>query len=276
MQRLISEVEAVRSQLSKKQQHVKGHKQMRQSKTIMAALASQDQDRLALIPGPLKYGLLIEFSTNMAEQWLEVFRRVPSNVWTRFSGRFETTKQDTLVTLTIQMVACWWRLVQVGVDGPPWRASMTFTLAMPNKYSCPHPTCSTPGCIGNQVELEETGDFLNITWEHHKSISSQTGVGSGPICQYPPKTSMTAKFTVILVETVLPHLYSVMGESVPDSEPLPMPPNVWSTNPSGQLQFKRFQPDTYGKIFKAVCLGSKCFKPVVHGNDVCFYHFHSR
>ncbi|MFN7882847.1 MAG: hypothetical protein ACK5PF_07520 [bacterium] len=60
---------------------VKGHKQLQSSLTIMAAMSSQDQEKLAQFPGPLKYGLLVEFAQDLAKEWLALYSEIPHFVW---------------------------------------------------------------------------------------------------------------------------------------------------------------------------------------------------
>lgn len=47
----------------------------------MAAMSTQDQSKLAQFPGPLKYGLLMEFAQDLAEEWMALYSEVPDFVW---------------------------------------------------------------------------------------------------------------------------------------------------------------------------------------------------
>lgn len=127
MSRLVTELEAVRTQLGKRQKHVKGHKEMKHAKLIMAAIATSDQEKLAQIPGPLQYGLALEHCSKIAEMWVAIFHQIPPKMWTQWHGKWETYQQGILATVAKEVLACWWRSVQV---------SMVSVCSV-----CPFPVC---------------------------------------------------------------------------------------------------------------------------------------
>jgi hypothetical protein len=107
------------------------------------------------------------------------------------------------------LVTSWWRVMQVGVDIPPLRASMVCSLDMPHHLGCQDPTCHIPECQGNQVEVDEQGR-VSFSLVHHKTSHWQQDLLGGPICPSPPPDSITARLTKVVVEQALPLLYSSM------------------------------------------------------------------
>jgi hypothetical protein len=110
-------------------------------------------------------------------------------------------------------------------------------------------------------------DQVMVTFSHHKAVKSQQGLMSGPICTHIKRGQLTSKLTLILVKRALPHLYSIMGESAPESMPLPMLFDAWGSAEQGS-KFREFNQSSYSTRYQEVCLGSKCFSPDVRGKDV--------
>lgn len=199
--------------------------------------------------------------------WLDMYGTVPENLWISWREKEGTPSQRNLKALAIQLVACWWRTVQLGVDMPPLRCSMVMGINMPNDNVCQ--VCSDPECKGNQVQLEDISGRLCLSWPHHKASNKQQGPGSGPIHQYPPPGSSTHKLTCALVEKVLPYLHSFMGESLAEVSTAVMLPDIWTARQPGTgMVYEPFsaRASSYSKIFQKVCMGSLCFKP--HGSGI--------
>lgn len=161
-----------------------------------------------------------------------------------------------------QLLASWWRLVQVGVDIPPLRASMIISLSLPHSYPCSDASCCISGCRGNQVEVSD-GGMVTFTFPHHKSSLSQEGLLSGPITCYPHPSCPTSRLTTILVRDALPLLHSLtVVEEEEESQPIQFLQDVWGTmeHPNS---IRAMTATSYSSKFKDICLGARCFLPLI-------------
>lgn len=259
---LMGGIATVKRQLSRKAQQVEGFKRMSKAKTTLDALASDDPSKVAELAGTLKYGLFIDYAESSARRWLELYELIPCHYWDDNEFCRGSTRQGNLIVVAKNLLACWWRLVQGGVDLPPLRASMVMSLKQPHKYGCKHGTCCIDGCHGNQVEVSPLDGSLRFVLIHHKAVKAQSSLLGGPINPSPKLGSQTQVLTTILIEKVLPLLYSCMPE-VPESSPLPMLPDVWSSSPMEELRYKELTYQKYQKKWVELCVGKKSCLPTV-------------
>ena len=259
---LLRDIANMKRQLGGKAKQVDGFKRMTKAKTTLDALASDDPSRVASLAGTLKYGLLINYAEHAARRWLELYELIPSHYWMDDVLRRVSTRHGNLIIVAKNLLACWWRLVQGGVDLPPLRVSMVMSLKRPHKYGCKHGTCCIDGCHGNQVEVSPLDGSLRFVLIHHKAVRAQSSLLGGPINPSPKPGSQTQVLTTIVIEKVLPLLYASMPD-VPESSPLPMLPDVWSSSLLGELKYKELTSQAYQKQWLEQCVGKRSCLPSV-------------
>jgi hypothetical protein len=261
---LVSSLRALRKQICQKGRQVGSHTRMARALETREVLESGSYDALSNLCGPLRFGLLIEYAASLAESWLAVYECVPIHVWHSCMGRQETLRHYNLFVLSRQLLVCWWRVVQGGVDLPPLRSSMILSLCLPHKVTCSHSTCSIPGCSGNQVVLSPPGKVV-FKIVHHKSSKHQGAFMGGPICPSPPAHSLTTRLTLALANSVLPYLYSLMGDTGPVV--MPVLPDVWTgVQADSQLSYRPMSDTQYSKLWKEA-LGVHSCKPASEGSS---------
>ena len=190
---------------------------------------------------------------------MQVFQNIPSHLW-EVHTHSETQIQLNMIRVARQMVAAWWRLVQVGVDMPPLRSNMIMSLSMSHTYGCKQHGCSIQGCHGNMVSMNYAAGIMLYEMVHHKSVMAQFGPLAGPISPSPPRGSLTERLTSSIMHTVLPFVYSIM-HGVPTDSPLPMLPNIFGQSVDEDLQFKEFNHNSYGIYWEKTCLGACSVMP---------------
>jgi len=257
VQKLIEDLSSVQRQIGARAGQQGAQVRLAKARLMSHALASPDAWQLAAQPSSLRHALVLLYTQEMADQCLAVYDIVPRHLWKLWAGETPCdNRTHNIRALGRQIVTCWWRAVQVGLDLPPLRASMVMSLHMPHSYPrCPEEGCSIPGCKGNQVVLSSSG-AIEFLLNHHKSVAFAQQVHGGPICPSPPKDSTTYKLTLALVECVLPMAYADMA-GVPESVPLPMLPDLHSgaKHLSYQPNFKSMSKSQYTMSWKDACLG---------------------
>ena len=190
-----------------------------------------------------------------------MYDKIKPSHWSTFKGKRNNFKADALAMVGRQILACWWRLVQVGADIPPLRASMILSLSLPHSFQCSDASCCIPGCMGNQVEMSD-GGMVTFTFPHHKSSLSQQGLLSGPITCFPPISSLTSKLTSALLRDALPLLHSLreVEEDEEGSQPTQFLMDVWGSQEHPHT-IKAMTSTIFATRFKEVCLGPRCLLP---------------
>lgn len=271
MEQLVAELKAVNTQLQHKCSQVASSRRMLKAEVMSEALAANDMKTLSTLPGPLKYGLLIEFTEDISEQWLCMYARIPSTAWTG-EQQLNPTEQHNLIVVAVQLVVCWWRSVQIGTDIPPLRPCVVWGLMMPHSYPCTEPSCSMPRgeCFGNHVKM--AGSATVFYTPHHKTEAHvETAIG-GTMKPTPPEGSLTNRLTTALVRHALPLIYSKVPNT-PEAVPLPMLPDIF-VGREGSMPITTgfgkdgpvFNSSSYGQRFQEHCVGKKTYLPKAESN----------